>query len=83
MGGLKSWGIFEDIRDCPGAHVHPGEFVEALLPRTFALIHRIMVEVLSAKGVPTTSLSGVRFGRPLSDSEANGLALLGLDRVIY
>jgi hypothetical protein len=83
LGGLTRWGVFEDAIHQNRPALHPGEFVEQLVPRVFDLIHRVMIATLVAAGVVTYPMSGGRFGRPLSDTEADTLRLLGLARVPY
>jgi hypothetical protein len=83
MGGLDRWGIFENVQGTSGAHLHPGEFVEELVPRVFALIHRIMVAALKDLGISPDALHANRYGRPLAVSEQDALALLGIKRVHY
>lgn len=83
MGGLEQWGVFEAVHGSERAHLHPGEFVEALTPRLFALVHRIMSEALRTVDDPSTRSRGGRYGQPLSEGEQDTLRLLGLERVDY
>jgi hypothetical protein len=83
MGGLERWGIFEGVHGSERAYLHPGEFIEALTPRLFAVVHRIMIETLRAVDGTIDRSRETRFGRPLSVGEQDALRLLGLERVGY
>jgi len=83
MDGLDRWGVYEGVNGSNKARLHPGEFVEQLVPRVFALVQRIMVEALKGKEVPMNKTWGNRYGRPLSGGEADTLRMLGLGRVAY